>query len=897
MSQFKNLLSLHTASQATIRMILTLAVTSPITANADVTYTPRKTPTAVTKIIKSNFENPSQQDFRQLDWRNPQTILRFDAPENNWVEDIELLLSGIPTDTVSTALPLTVSLNNAPPIVIRPRGNRFDARVKLKASYFRTTGNVIKITYQAPATAACLTQSDGGYKVNMNQSFIVMKAHAKQRNLRIKEVADMLHSESLAPKTVSILTRGANTLKLQALASQGLAMRMNEMPDLRLTSGQSDMEIIVATRDKLKGLVTDQEILDGFGPKIYVHKGTKPKIVITADVPQDLLALSKTFASRKLPETRREAVSFGELKSQPEIKTKRIQSGQRTKIAALDNPSFGHSWSPNPKVIKFNLDDPRNQSGNVILHLSNSKNVAERSKVSVALNGTALGLTNLDKKRKTVAFNIPVGTLKGHDNTLTITPDLHPKNSDIGCGITQALSGLSLRKRSAISLHSNTPSPITELSRFTSSGAPFSNNAGNQSQVIFTARASSDLAASLKIIGQLAKVSGHSWANADFVMSSNFDATTATKNLLVIGPRNNIPTPVITNAPKSLTTALRGHALTAALDDNAAITRVASLDNNETLRLAARKISTRSRVKSGGVAALYIQDGRMIGLITNTGNQSFNRSVDALIDDNQWNELSGSVSRWNKNTVLMAQVAKPTALSARITSDNTINNKLSIFQNGQSKLLHASNYLADTAMALGDIAKVKWDAALGFLINETSSKTQSVNTSYANLKAYEPPHIKRTKITNPVVTPQQFPTKQSEPGKTAEIRSVNLKSIPTPQLKLRGPISERKPVSVHNTVNWSALAGKVKHLSKWKTISWRDFGLQDDINTLQRKTSGLRRYIARVVGNSPVGEAKNAVIWSERNTSTPGILLVLVFISGLFILAFASPSSRLGGHH
>jgi len=115
-----------------------------------------------------------------------------------------------------------------------------------------------------------------------------------------------------------------------------------------------------------------------------------------------------------------------------------------------------------PQLVKFNVADPIASTGEVLLRIASEKVVAPNSRVSVELNGKSLGFSTLNKSRKSVAFDIPAGTLQGTDNVLSITPDLEVRNLT-GCNFVDKRPGFYLGGGSKLTIETDAASPVAEL--------------------------------------------------------------------------------------------------------------------------------------------------------------------------------------------------------------------------------------------------------------------------------------------------------------------------------------------------------------------------------------------------------------------------------------------------
>lgn len=597
----------------------------------------------------------------RIDWRQPQMTLKFDLTESDWIDGIDLILSMTPQGNISKREPVLVSLNNSAPLVMNPYGQSFDARLRFDQSFVRAKGNVITIRVPAPDGAPCLTSKHGHWDVDTQKSSIVVRSRAKSRNFYLREVAERLQNPATAPKTVSLFAFGGEKSRLEMLGAQGIALQTADIPNFKTSAGRSDMEVIIGRRDQLSSRVTDREILSETGSKISVHKGRPMRLVITGDTDSEVLDAAKAFASHELPAVRRRETSSGEVSFQTAFANRHVVLEGKTRFADLNQAIYAMDWAGTPNTMTFNVDDPSVQSGNILLRLTSGPKISKDSRVEVKLNEQSLGFTTLDRRRKSVNFEIPEGSLHGVGNKLEIIPmlDKNPTVETFGqsCPSMEDLPGFFIGDGSRIELSANGATPLSELSRLTSSGSLFAANDGANTHIVLTAGSQSDVGASLELLAKLAKSSGTGWVNAS-VSRDTGDA--ASKNLLVIGP-NAAQTGLLDAAPRALTAALNGKVTSGEMVRNFGdFEKFASADAAKTLQIYAAKTQTQTRIGRGGVAAVYPQSNRLIGVISSTPGLSFSSAAQDLIAQDQWNKLSGSVARWNSKTVLMAQTAIPT---------------------------------------------------------------------------------------------------------------------------------------------------------------------------------------------------------------------------------------------
>ena len=642
-----------TVRNTALSVLLLGALSAPVTANAAVA-----TPEGRSVVYKTSLSEVEGANARVLDWRNPSLEFTFDASDTDWTDGLELLLSADPLGKVSRRTPLMVQFNNGKPTPVITRGQGFDARIQLDPARIRPRNNKIRFTYNTPAGAECLSPEHGGWRLDFKNSLVILKARAKARNFDIREIETKLSNPTTAPKSVRLLARGANTAKLQALAAQGVGLRMKQLPEFKTRSGGSEFDVILGRRDQLHGWVSDEKILNSSGPRVMVHEGRPMRLVITGDTDAEVMSGAKAFATYRLPNAHRPTTSPGELGMQMPLGANMVRIKGTKKLSDINGGYFEESWGPQPQKIIFDVNDPMASTGEVLLRLASDKSVSARSRVSVDLNGKSLGFTSLDKSRKSVAFEIPAGTLQGTENVLSITPELEMGKLS-GCNFTQVTPGFYLGSGSKLKIETAAPSPVAELSKLTANGGPFSIEKAANTAVLLPASSSRDYNASLKIMAKLAKSSGHGWVEADYLRSANLTAVGTDKNVLIIGPSSSLNGAIRNGAPKGLQSALKGQSLDGT-GRMASIDRMAASDEQTAMRLYAERQASTGRIRKGGVAALYpspLSAGKVMGVITNTPGQSFSRVAGQLIKPEAWHNLEGSVARWDNSKVLMAQTA------------------------------------------------------------------------------------------------------------------------------------------------------------------------------------------------------------------------------------------------
>lgn len=640
-------------------LILCLAVIFMLAAGSAQAAVPTsiKTGKNPTYVLKTNLQAMAHRNSAILDWRTQEFDLAFDLPANDWYESLDLFLSAYPEGQVARGTPLLISYNGAKAVPIYGRGSRFDAHIRMDTSRIRLSGNSIKISYQTPRNADCLTPDNGQWVLDLSRSKLVARARTKKRAMQISEIEQRLAHAMTAPKRVRITAKGSKKLAYQALAAQGIAQRMSFVPEFKLGSGPSDMQFLIGTHDDIRPLLNNKSILSTPGAKIVIDKSTKPKIVLTAETEEQVLELVRAFASYHMPKARRGHMFLHEFYSGTKFAPRAIVAAGKYKLADIGSPVLPPSWRPEPARIDFNVADPHASSGILTLKVLSAKDINPKSRLSVKLNDKSIGFTRLNKSSKMVEFRIKPGMLNASDNTLKIAPEILPNTSAMSCQSQQYIPTVMVSNASKLRLTSSRPTPATDLSRLAASGAPFDRN----SVFVITAKSVQDRQAALSFLAQSARQFGPKWTDADYV-SALPTADKIDKNILIIGPNPLNDPALLAAAPRSLKLAIgKNKHQNPNIRKVASTDQFASIDARQVFKTAARN-NAATRLKSGGLAALFpspYANGRMVGVISSDRPAKFSSAMKSVVSNDYWNGLQGSVARWDNSTILMAQTATP----------------------------------------------------------------------------------------------------------------------------------------------------------------------------------------------------------------------------------------------
>lgn len=922
----------------------TVAHAKPLRVSPSTTTQTNRNDTQVrndTHVYKVHFKaRPTNADIKsretRLDWRSPQKALRFDVPESHWVESLELMVAGTPDKNTDKHLPVFVTLNKSKIIPLNPYGQAFDARLQLSPRDLRLRRNEITFSIPKPAGYECLAPHHGGWDLNLDESFLVVKARRRLRDYQISDIKTILAHPDFAPRSVSIVATGPNRVALESLTAQAVALKTPELPDFKAPEQPADLKVIVATRQTLKraqfsALVTDDDILLGNGPKVVLHSGAEARLIITADTETDLEQIVKAFGTYDLPAARRKFVSLGEFTLQTDLSHSKVVLSEKSNLKALETVTFADNWEAQAPTLTFDVKDRLASVAKLSLPLTRTADISPDSFITVALNGREISRTRLDKNRTDVTAQFNYDHLKPFGNTLTMTPFLISANSE-ACGYQSDVPGLFLGKSARLDLVESRKTPLTELSRFSSNGAPFSLGQGQNTVVAASATSETDRLAALKIMGHLAKVSGSAWINADYVnlSESTQQPLRTDKHILVIGPKTKSLAPLIAGAPKNIVNSWAGQESGLGLNvKQASLDRIAQKGPSPLFRTAARQYNAGgdNKMQGGGLIGLYASrenKGRLNGVISVVTGDSFALAADSLVNLSNWNALTGSVARWNRSEVLMVQLAK---LTPDIIASNTVTPSV-VKSRSWSRLADfeiAESWDALTNTLSTQLKDLKQDFALRFErtpqslpavtpndhvtvvppIKGVTSSPQAGLRPQLTLqdlwgKRHEQAEDLGTASVNSVkeVVSQNAPYTALKRGyesgtqslKSFEMADLSLPKIEMPSVELPdlSKAFEKKPKVPNYKFQraWQDTRGNLEKMAS-------EFSLEREFQALSRKVDtriqGLKKDTSFQL---PPQAQKQFQSWESAVAKRPGLSALLGFILVFILLGLASPMGR-----
>ena len=860
---------------------------------------------------------------RTLDWQRPSLELYFDLPPAERTSEIVLTLSADPLTSVAKNAPLQVQFNNSKPVPIVSNGRGFEARLPFNAAQSRGRRNIIRITYPVPEGSDCVAPAHGAWSVDLAASSMRLRGRALRRHMSLSEVSEHLSQPGLSPKKVGLIASGPDATDMQALAAQGIALRTPDIPAFSISSSGTDFNVIMVKRSQLSSVTDEPMILNSQGARIYTPRGRPSKLIFTADTDAEILQMLKIFTIRHFPNTTRPITSLGEIDLQKRLGSDTVKIDGKT---ALMDLAIASDIAAGAQSYRFGVEDPVATSGEILLRLSSMNNMSEKSRLRVALNGKVLGAAKLDKDRKSVAFPIRPGSLNATSNVLNVVPDLDALQG-YECPSSESLRpSFWIEDSSRLILEQSSPSPVTELSKLTSTGSLFA----NYESYVALPKNTRDYQSALRILGRLAKSTGYGLTLADYTRSTNVGVD---KHRLFIGPSAMVK-PHLTGAPQALREAMAGQSSTGENLLQANFARYASAGSlDEIVQQAAAQTAPR-KIARGGVASLFgSNEGYLTAVLASAPGQSFAQSSESLINLSHWNALQGGVSRWTSSSVVMAQTAQSDAnirqpgLDTRFELPELGIASVDFREFSLADISWANIELAWRDFAMPQVGLPDFDVPQVSLpefklpdFKLPEFNFPEINWPPFNAKSAENSRDTETGImtrkasapseTAPAVTTYEQ-AEVSPDVKVAEIPNIAPRIKPTtetptdPQLGLRGrfqfkAIKEQQFEPVDDFVRGTK--------SKWfATKRWVKATITDikNMHTVQNVAAATDHIQNRV---QPAGNAvmtslreklpgKGFVQIGDRKVSAFGLMLIFAFTFILLLMSFAKPSSRLGGRH
>ncbi|MGB3455700.1 MAG: cellulose biosynthesis cyclic di-GMP-binding regulatory protein BcsB, partial [Litorimonas sp.] len=549
-------------------------------------------------------------------------------------------------------------------------------------------GNVLRLSYAVRCDAP-----SGGYRVDLRESRLDVAALPRDTGLSLRDVGALFDSPLFAPRLVGLVASGPEQTKLQALAAQAVGLRMADVPDFRLSAGEADFDILMVRREHLADYTDDPNLLQTLGAQIAVSETHPGRLYLTGDTDAQVMEAVSAFAARTLPATHRRAISPEEAAQTSPLDADRHLVRNRARLDMLSVQTGLH------RSFKFDVADPAASEGELLLRLTRDGQTQSGSQLAATLNGQTLGQARVRGRRKTVAYPIPPGLLKGADNRLELTTiDGNPSPR---CDASPPF--IAIAEGSELRLDTPAPTPTTDLSRFAADGTDFGRDAGAKT-VLVLPETNFDFTTSLGVVAQLARSTGQGWTQAGFVRGDTDDRV---RHVLRIEPVTEIERHVRLTAPRGLLSAWRGQTIESGPSGLAG--QFASLDGEQAMLQAARTLSRTKIARATGVAAVYpLRDGRLVGIVSNTPQSSFAEALDPLRSADLWNALSGAVTQWNDDSVYMAQTALPLPEALGLASGEPEPQSLTQIAKARAAALRDIDWPEPRIADVGDWVDARW---------------------------------------------------------------------------------------------------------------------------------------------------------------------------------------------
>ena len=836
---------------------------------------------AQTHISKSTVGDLLGNTPSTLDWKTNEIAIPFDLPEMVWVDKVEVLVSAQPTGALRHRRNLRLRINNSDPIILNAQGLRFDARVKLAQKHLRRTGNKLYIS-GISTSSTCAGPNHAGWEINKDRSLLVFYGRNMTRDLTLRDLTSMWDDPTDNISRIGVKVVGDDKFRHESLIAQAMALRTGQTPQLRTAFAGNHLDIIAGLRPDVKSYIRRTKNRTGSGAEIILDESRPPRLILTGDTPEDVRNAVNAFAIHKLPETRRVITTPHELALQPGLSTQRVVFDKSHKLLTAGVLNSPNSWvTPS---MRFNFDTPHasQKAGQVILRINgNTDTLAENSTLDVKLNGRRLGDTQIDKRRKTVRFDIPEGYLVGSDNLVEITPDLRPNSGIETCDVVNTRPGFSLGLGSKVVIKGKIDKGVHDIANIAASTGPFFKS---KNVVIYsTSTRTNDRKAALRLIAEMSLKTGQAWTHAEFIEGSN-PVIPTTDNILIIGPKTRAMDALLDHAPKALRLALNGQSIPDTSNEKIAsrTLRVASLDDVEAFKLAAAtSAQSKSRYNTGLMAIHDDPDSlQTIGVITTRPGVSFAALAPHLLKPEIWNGLSGSVAQWDKDKAIMVQTSLAKQLTTSPAKYNNFDlNPFKSFDWGQLDTM-----TDDMKQSLHDI----WEQPRRNIVkknNDFWANIKSKQQAFFEKKYNQPREVK------PILTPDTTPldTRQvniDQPlTKTQPTLKVAALPIPRtkpalPTLKLRGSYDGNESLKL-TPLKPNKLAG-LAHKSS-------DIGTAFSNMTNAVKQKAVRSYNAVDQWGEAVNNSRKSQGKAEILPATPILFMILIIFGLLILLSLTAP--------
>ncbi len=840
---------------------------------------------------------------RTLDWRQPTLDLYFDLPPTERATDILLNLSATPIGRVPTNAPIQVQFNNEKPVPINSGGHSFEATLTLNTARARQTRNKLRIIFPTPRGEDCVTPAHGEWSVDLAGSNLSIKGRTRNGYTSFSDLQARLKQPALSPKRVGLIAHGPLATDMQALAAQGISLRTPSIPKFSVSDHNTDFTILMVTRDKLHQYTDDAMILDSKGARVFIPRGKSNRLIFTADSSEEILETLKIFSTRELPRTRRPITSLGEIDLQYRLDSERVFAEKKTKLSDLARANkittFSENrWASGITSYHFDIEDPAATKGEVLLRLSSSENLSDRSRLRVALNGDILGAAKLDKPRKSVVFDIPSGKLNATSNILSLLPEIEAKDGFSCSTPYETFPNFMLGSGSKLILKSSTQSHASELSRLASTGSVFA----KQGSYVALPKARTDFEASLQVLGRLAKSSGAGLTEADYTRQNEIADD---RHLLIIGPANfqNAILGQNTKTPKALKRALQGQTISGDNLLSSGIERFASAGADDfVVQYAAANASSR-KLSHGGVAALYSHGhNKMVGVISTSPKAHFPTAMSRLIENDHWNALRGSVSRWDKNSVIMAQTAQPILginLPLRSEGQTFFGIDIPKVDNPDFRLPEFKK--PDWELPQVNLPKLKWP--------KSKPVSPALNPAVPSRLALREAPVQTISIEAPdatydtVIAAETFETNKTKPKQGNSSNGLRKRfSLETPSLpQFDLPVVKTPEIGSFETLQ-NGTKSKWTAFKRWTKAKVQNVKSPQSLKTADRKLSKFQRNLGSKTRKTTQSfldkiPGKGVVKFADKTYSVFGVLLILTFLIVVIMMSMSSPRSRLGGRH
>ncbi len=559
-----------------------------------------------------------------LDWRNSEFNFDLNIPPG--ASAATLTLFAEPGEVLpAPGTMMVVRVNEAAGVVVNPKPEAFSARIDVPSAHLKAGINRIRISFEGVNPGLCPIEADGGWHLDLARSRFDLSLSPDISSFA--ELEDWLAVGPWALSRVSI-ARGSldheTYAALGALVTQGLAVRAGRVP-----------QIVPASR--IAGLDFSARINSGFARSgIALRPGARPMVEFQGRSQEDVLAMARLFAGRliRLKSTR---AAPALLANAPSVRGARALDG-------IKNALGERAWDARP--FENTVRTPYDGVTRLVVDIERPDWVSSDSAVSISIDGNKSVTKRL--KRSHNQFVVPLASKTDTVvRSFSISREAHPSAENVPCTRKSVQSPLKLL---SARIESSGLDFAHGLARFAVDGAPFTNEKGKGTGIVFATSSDDQLYASWQAMARIALIAGMPLTTAWY--GTEFDSAPHKTALIVLGPRSQLAPQLVASLPQVFAA---GAAVGPKTDASRRkkpfikVSRIAFADEA-------------SRPPGLGVAGWTEINQKPTLILTGEQGADFVPAMQTFADGQAVNQFAGEVVRWRAGLVEINEVGNKGAV-------------------------------------------------------------------------------------------------------------------------------------------------------------------------------------------------------------------------------------------